>query len=69
MLLMRIVPLAPKSILMLPYQNDLVNFAPIVKFHTQYLKVVMDFAHIAWEDHMLETVQHDCASSETNTEW
>lgn len=37
--------------------SSLVNFATIVKFNKKYLKVVMGFAHITWEDNMLETVK------------
>jgi hypothetical protein len=35
-----------------------VKFATTVEFSKQYLNVEMDFVHISWEDHMVETVQH-----------
>jgi hypothetical protein len=34
-----------------------VNFATIVNFNRKCLKVVMGFAHITWEDNILETVK------------
>jgi hypothetical protein len=75
---MRTVPLAPKSIpTHLTYDStsewkslfsDPVNFATVVKFNKnyRYLKLVIGFAHITWEDHMLET--YDSVRSEKNTE-
>ena len=38
--------------------SSLVNFATIVNFNKKYLKVVMGFAYITWEDNRLETVKH-----------
>jgi hypothetical protein len=35
-----------------------VNSATIFNFNKKYLKVVMGFAYITWEDNMLEIVKH-----------
>jgi len=48
--------------------SSLLNFATIVNFNKKYLKVVIGFAHITWEDNMLETVKHMTVRSEKNTE-